>query len=292
MLFTKSAIIPRAAVSVVAAAALVIAGAGIAGAVSPSPKPAPKIPTLAHTSTLAHTNAVGPSPRIPSSTTGIHATVAACKLVDTTVRGGKILSGNARSYVVRGSASHSSQGGASGGCAIPDTATSVDVVLTVSGATAKSGSMTWTPQGSTHAYRVVSYSKNQTTTVATQIQAPSAATSTDGTLKNTGGAASVSMTAIGYTAPPIAGMVDPSGGIFSGSTRLLSAVHNGTGSYTVTADTDVSYCTPTVTAYSGHVYASAYGFDGSHIWVTLWLLNTTTHAETPFDGYFYLSVSC
>jgi hypothetical protein len=90
----------------------------------------------------------------------------------------------------------------------------------------------------------------------------------------------------------IAGMVDPNGGIFAGSSRLVSATHTGLGTYTVTVDSDVSYCTPTVTAYSGYVFASAYNFNGTAVQVTLWYLDSTTHLPTGYDGYFYLTVNC
>jgi len=95
---------------------------------------------------------------------------------------------------------------------------------------------------------------------------------------------------VGYYAAQIEGMIAPNATIYSGGARLVSAVRNGVGNFTVTTDTDVTYCTPTVTAYSGYVYASAYGFNGTKVQVFLWYLSAGT--QTAYDGYFYLDVTC
>ena len=56
------------------------------------------------------------------------------------------------------------------------------------------------------------------------------------------------------------------------------------------SELDVSNCTPTVTAYSGYVYASAYAFQGNNVQVFIWYLSSGT--ATAYDGYFYLNVTC
>jgi hypothetical protein len=97
----------------------------------------------------------------------------------------------------------------------------------------------------------------------------------------------------GYYAEQIEGMISPSAAQYSGSSRIVSATKLGTGIYRVTIDSDVTYCSPTVTGYSGTgVYASAYDFGGTNVTVYTWTLNNTTHLAVPTDMYFYLKVSC
>ena len=96
----------------------------------------------------------------------------------------------------------------------------------------------------------------------------------------------------GYYHQQMEGMISPTGGIYAGSDRIASATVLGTGEYQVTFDTDVSDCTPMIDTYNQYVYGSAYAFNGTHVTVFTWSLNSTTHLETAASDYFYITVNC
>jgi hypothetical protein len=280
-------LVTKGAIAMIAAAALTLSGVGLAMASTRTP---PTVPDSLHRAAGAKINAIGNSPRPPASIETTQVAVTPCSIFDTSKHGGRILNGHSRTVLTRGAVSFASQGGSSSGCGVPDTATSVIVVITAA-STTKSGHLSWQRANLSKASRILSYTKGQTMTLTTTLAAPR--TEPSGSLKNSGGSVSVSMSVIGYTIPQIAGMLDGTNdAVYSGSTRILGVTTDSVGTYTVTVDSDVSYCTPVVTAYSGDVYASAYGFSGDQIHVSTWYLNSSTHVETPFTGYFYLVVDC
>lgn len=212
-----------------------------------------------------------------------------CRIVDTRVVGGKLTAGHSRAFYVRGTTGFTTQGGTSGGCGVPAAAGSVTISIT-STQSSGIGKLTAYPTGTTTPSSTsLSYFASANLTTSTVVKL---ASGTGQVLSIADGVGSTHFVidVVGYYAPQIAGMVAPDGSIYAGGARLVSAVHNSTGSYTVTTDTDVSYCTPTVTAYSGYVYASAYGFNTTKVQVFLWYLSGGT--ATAYDGYFYLDVTC
>ncbi len=254
-------------------------------------------PTVPNASTGPGTKApfaAGPliNPRPPAKPESILVPVRPCRIADTRYGGGRLPNGGARSFYVRGTSGFAPQGGLSGGCGIPGNATAVALTVTVTGASA-GGYLVGYPAGtSAPLANFTTYWSDRTVSSNPVLALSPIGTDPALTIKNSGGPAHVIMDVSGYYVLQIAGMVDPNGVIFAGSSRLLSATHTGLGTYSVTVDSDVSYCTPTVTAYSGYVYASAYDFNGSSVQVTLWYLDSTTHLPTGYDGYFYLTVNC
>jgi len=213
-----------------------------------------------------------------------------CRIVDTRLAGGKMATNTTRSFRARGTTGFVLQGGKSGGCGIPTSATSITVTITAVSSTGHGFVRAWPFGGPVPTATILNTSNLiNLSSGAVLTLGPSSGTFAF-TIGNYSSATHIVIDVGGYYAAQIEGMVSPSGSIYSGGARLVSAVHNSTGNYTVTIDTDVTYCTPTVTAYSGYVYASAYAFNGTHVQVFLWYLSAGT--QTAYDGYFYLDVTC
>ncbi|RIJ78078.1 hypothetical protein D1871_04100 [Nakamurella silvestris] len=270
----------RAGLVILAAALALFGGINIAsgaasGTASPVGPPDPTPPPV--------TGAVN----APAHTEDVFVPVDPCRIVDTRAGGGILNAGSTRSFFITGTSGFIGQGGKSGGCGIPASAKAITFSIT-SGNTTGNGRLTAYPSGS---------SVPPSTTLTYHSGAKDTAS---GTVKlGTGGKMSVAnfnyktdiaVDVAGYFVPPIAGMVAPNATLYNNSGRLVSAVRNSTGNFTVTVDTDVTYCTPTVTGYSGYVYASAYAFNTNKVQVYVWYLSGST--QTAYDGYFYLNVVC
>jgi hypothetical protein len=215
--------------------------------------------------------------------------ITPCRIVNTILSGDQLVNNTTRTYYVGGTTGFAPQGGKSGGCGIPLAATAIAATVTAP-----------TPAG--HGYLRM-YPANQTEPQATALSYLQGLSGNTGTtipiepgvakslaVKNHLGPTNLIIDVAGYYIPQIEGMVSPTATIYAGSTRLVSAVHNSLGSFTVTVDTNVANCTPTVTAYSGYVYASASNFNNNKVQVYLWYLSGGT--QTAYDGYFYLKVDC
>jgi hypothetical protein len=232
----------------------------------------------------------GTSQRPPTTPESTFVAVTNCRLVNTAKAGGKIKAGKSRSFLVAGTTGFAAQGGAAVGCGIPASATAISARLTASGVK-KAGHFSAYPTGAPSTLGVLYYSKGQTaTTGATEALAAGSGPAL--TVANAAGSANLIVDVNGYYNEQIEGMIAPSGAIYAGSNRLVSATVEAPGQYDVVTDTDVSHCTPTVDTYNDYVYGSAFAFNSDHITVFTWRLDSTTHLEVPENDYFYLAVSC
>ena len=106
-------------------------------------------------------------------------------------------------------------------------------------------------------------------------------------VKATGGTARVSVYVTGFAAPSIHAVLGNSGGIISGSPRVLSSTRTSPGSYLVEIDRDISRCTPIASINGSAFYASAYQAGPTTIQA-----NTYTPSGTAVDLYWTLTVIC
>jgi len=231
------------------------------------------------------TDPPGNSQRPPAITEHLFIAIEPCTLFDT--RKTTILRGS-RDFLVTGSNSLHAQGGTRNGCGIPATASSVHLSLTTFNSTA-TGFIETQPVGSTARLRALSYQKAVPMTAETTMPI-----GTGGKISLASREASTHVVglATGYYVEQIHGMISPSGAVYAGSNRILGATLLSTGEYDVTFDTDVSDCTPMIDTYNVYVYGSAYAFNGNHITVFTWSLDSSTHLEKAESDYFYISVKC
>jgi len=229
----------------------------------------------------------------PAKSESVFVPITPCRVADTRIAGGAIANGGTRAFYVRGTTGFNTQGGHVGGCGVPSSATGVTANVTVPAVSAGGGYMIGWPYGSSMPHtNFVTYPTQQTVTVNPIFALATGGADPSLAIRNQGHTAHVVIDVTGYYAPQLAGMVSSSGGIYNNSGRMVSATHVGTGIYKVDWDTDVTYCTPTVTAYSGtNVYASAYNFNTTSTYIYTWYLDGS-HAPTSFDTYVYVSLMC
>jgi hypothetical protein len=207
-----------------------------------------------------------------------------------------------RTIAVSGSTGFSAQGGAAGGCGIPASATAISAILSSSATSAAGGVRTWpSATASQPDAPMLTYVKNRKATATAILNlTPDVAQSLK--ISNHGPKTTIALTATGYWAPPMHGMVAPASStdathnapIFAGSSRIVSATNPSAGIYVVTFDSNITYCTPMVDTYNAGagIYGAAYAFSGNTATVFTWYLNSTTHQETLLSYYFYISVVC
>ncbi len=227
----------------------------------------------------------------PARTENVYVAITPCRIVDTRFGGGKINRLAVRRFYVRGTFGFAPQGGKSGGCGVPNYATSVTTNVTVTGTTGSGYLASFPYPTTTPMTNFVTYWGDRAVTVPANFTLSKDEANPYLGVKNFGYSTDVIMDVTGYYMPPIEGLVT-GGEAYQGSTRVLSSVKVATGVYNVTVEGDVGNCAPFVTPYYGtSVYASAYTYGSNIVRVYLWTLNTTG-APVAYNGYFYLYVAC
>lgn len=266
-------------ITVVAAALALFGGLNVAsGSSVPGPEgpSGPDLPTIEMA-----------APERPAKSELLFVPTSPCRIVDTRATSPLSSSGTTRNFYVTGTAGFAPQGGKAGGCGVPARAKAVSFAVTSLDATAAGRFVAFPAGSAVPSASTMNYQKavNQTTSATVKL-----GTGGKMSLNNKLATVDVAIDVAGYYIEQIAGMISPDGSVYLGTDRIVSAVHNSAGNYTVTVDTDATYCTPTVTGYSGYVYASAYAFDNKKIQVYVWYLSGG--AEVAYDTYFYLTVDC
>lgn len=271
------------------ALAIIFAGAGVATADDPPPVASPPVPKQGkadvHAAALA-----------PASNTTSFVPIIPCRIADTRhgtgTNGKKLKKNNTRTLTVAGTGSFASQGGAAGGCGVPDTARGVVLNAVVISPSKKGSLKIWQTGLAEPASASLSYG-SFTMSGSGDVALPSGAQAGI-TVKNLTSTTNLALDVTGYYMPQMHGLVAPGGSIFSGSPSLLSATNPSAGVYTVTFDRNITYCTPMVDTYNAGpgVYGAAYAFSSNTATVFTWYLNSTTHQEVPFSFYFYIDVVC
>lgn len=228
----------------------------------------------------------------PAKSESVFVPITPCRIADTRIAGGALHSGSTKAFYVRGTTGFNTQGGTNGGCGVPSSATGVTANVTIPAVSSGGGYMIGWPYGlSVPHTNFVTYHTGETTTVNPTFGLSSGGADPSLDIQNQGHTAYVVIDVTGYYAPQLQGSISPSGGLYAGTARMVSASHVGTGAYSVTWDSDVTYCTPTVTAYGGAgYYAEAYNFSGTTTYVHVWYLSGGT--LTPVDQYVNVAVTC
>jgi hypothetical protein len=232
------------------------------------------------------------SERPPQQAETTFVPITPCRIVSTVTVGGKIGNGVTRSYYVGGTTHFTAQGGKSGGCGIPIGADAIAANLTAAQSDAHGFIRVWPHNGTEPTATVLSYPATQGSTgsgITVKIQNDAALALK---LKNYGGPTNVIIDVTGYYAEQMEAMISPAAKIYSGANRVVSAELLSTGEYQVDFDHDVSNCSPMIDTYNVYVYGSAYAFNGTHVTVFTWRLDSTTHLETAENDYFYISMAC
>lgn len=219
--------------------------------------------------------------------------ITPCRIADTRRAKGRLGRNALRTYVVSGAAGVAAQGGTSGGCGIPTSATSVAANLTTLKPKKNGYVRAWPAGAPEPGTTSVTYRKKQSTTAGSTLAVTSGGAAALA-VRNHGGPTDLAIDVTGYYLPQIHGMVAPGGSIYSGSSRIVSATNPGAGIYVVTFDSPITNCTPMVDAYNAGagIYGAAYAFSGNTATVFTWYLDSSTHLEKLTNFYFYIEVTC
>lgn len=265
----------------VAAAVLVASSATVAvaagGGSSPNATPGAKQPHIAG------------APAISAGSQLQFVSVAPCRLLDTRVNGGR-LNNSARNFKAVGNLA--GQGGASAGCGVPTYAVALAMNLVAIG---QSGSGTYmsawaagTPQPLASA---INFPRSGDP-IANQITLP---ITTGGgaafTLKTPGKAHAVA-DVTGYYVKPLYAVIRSDGGIYRGSSGVVSTTRVATGKYRVEFDRSVRNCAVTTSDLiwaTTHDVSADPTYDGDETTVTL---QVTDKDNNPVDSYFSVALTC
>ena len=216
--------------------------------------------------------------------------VTPCRIADTRAGGGAIANGAVRTFSVQGTTGFAPQGGKSGGCGIPTTASGVVTNITTTGATAHGGYLTGYPAGSPEPLsNFATYLAGVTTTVNPTF-ALAGGTTHSLSVRAHGSSVQVIIDVTGYYAPQIQAIIAPDGTLYSKTSAIVSVTHNSTGSYTVATAMDVSYCAVSIGIRGGYYYGDGYG-SGNNVYISTWQVNGSSTA-VPEDLYFSVDVTC
>lgn len=235
-----------------------------------------------------------------AQTNTMYVAVTPCRVVNTTKAGGRMAKGATRTVYVSGSTGFPAQGGKPGGCGVPTGATAVTASV-MGGQPAGSGTITAYPAGATLPTAITLHLNGGVTSNTGVTLGIRPGTAKQLTI-HTSAATHVVIDVTGYYLPQLHGMVAPASSsdpthnapIFAGSSRIVSATNPSAGVYVVTFDSNITYCTPVVDTYNAGsgIYGAAYAFSGNTATVFTWYLSSTTHQETLFSYYFYITIIC
>jgi hypothetical protein len=226
--------------------------------------------SAANNSTAFVPRALTPTKLIsPAVTEDDYVSVTPCRIVDTRAAVGALTAGTIRSYYVGGTQQFVNQGGKSGGCGIPVGATSIATAMTAIAPTGSGFMRAWPNGESEPNATVLNYAGDGSTGTGIDL-ALNTSSAQSLKVKNYGSTTHLVIDVVGYTIPPIHANLNPSGSVYSGTSRVLSVTHQGEGSLLVTVDRSTVGCQPLVTMHGGPFYASAYETGTNQIQVDTW----------------------
>jgi len=250
------------------------------GAVAAANTNRPGQPASAHAKKLA---------AIDTSTESSYTPIAQCRVVDTRAAGGLLKAGQARNWHVWGTAGFPAQGGTSGGCGVPRSATAVTAVVQSISATGAGALRLW-PFGSPEPPRnFLDFTKlyNVSSNATFQINTAGA---DDISVRAETQSTQVVIDVTGYFVKPMSAHVASDGSLIGGSRATAIQPHAVAGLYAIQFDRDITACAYSVTGAEGpHDFFTAMSTSaGSH--------QVTVQVRGPdgnlIDAEFYLTVTC
>lgn len=170
---------------------------------------------------------------------------AGCRIFDTRGASGPLSSGIARNYSVT-DAAIASQGGASGGCGVPDSAVAVSLSVSTLANTPTGTGFVRIGQGdSTPTATVLQFLRDQGISVTTNVPL---STSQEVRVRVQGASAGMVGDVLGYYERPLHATVDPDGDLVVGSGVERIEANLGNTVFTIDFERDISDCTPSVSA--------------------------------------------
>ena len=235
----------------------------------------------------AASSARAPRAAVTPNLEGTYLPVTPCRIVDGRKALGVIPADGLRSYEVRGTTGFVEQGGKSGGCGIPTSATSVNITVTIVSPTGGGFLRAW-PQGQGEPdATLMNYVGGQSLTTTAPLKLGATTEAKDMRFKTYANDAMLVIEVQGYYASQIQASINADGTISTGSPRVLSSVKNSVGTYTLTIDREVSSCAADANADGGGTFILN-AYTGSNT-VTIYSYQPT---GAPTDVFFTATVLC
>ena len=225
-----------------------------------------------------HSTAVTTDPEM------LYVPITPCRIVDTRQAVGVFSAGQTRSYYVGGTFGFAPQGGTSGGCGIPTGAQAVAAVVTAVGPEHAGYVRAW-PAGTSEPGATLLNYAGDNIGIGGQVKLRSGA-GTDMTLKNYGGPTQIVIDVNGYYTKQLHAYISTGGTVLDQSGRLLSAVNNSAGTYTLTWDRNLDACSGVASSdISGHILSVYISGNISYVYVD-------DNAGTASNYWFNVLISC
>lgn len=231
----------------------------------------------------AQTKLIAAAP-IDTTTESKFTPVAPCRVADTRVAGGAMHSNATRDFYVGGTTAFVFQGGKSGGCAIPTTATAVALTITSVSPNAKGYLRIWRSGDAEPQATFMNYgtSFNTAASGTTGISSLGKAR-----VHNYGATSHLVIDVTGYYLAPMYAEVSSTGTLVRGSRVTATSLISGS-SYQVTFDRDVTNCAYAASSYFGNYTLTVEPRS---------LVANAVYVETLFNDaastdQFYLTVTC
>lgn len=231
--------------------------------------------------------AAAPFAAIDTSTEAEFTAITPCRVVNTYAVGGRIAAGHSRAFHVAGTVGFTDQGGVSGGCGVPESATAVAATVTAVRATGY-GYLQIYPYGATPSTSAFMGFTNLYSASAGGPITLNTSGTYDITVKALFKATYVAIDINGYYIKPMTAELTAGGTLARGS-RVVSSARLSTGFYEVIFDRDVSACFYTATAFVSGFFVSAQPRVGNVNGVQVYVQD---HAGALTDQTSFLTATC
>jgi len=234
---------------------------------------------------IAQPHAAAPAAAVDTAVESKYTPITPCRIVDTRKGPGRLSAGATRSYYAVSTGGFVAQGGTSGGCGIPYSATAIQATVTSIAATGKGWLRAYPSNAAAPGATFLNYTNAFNASGAGSITLYTGGV-TDFKVTNYGYATNLVIDVQGYYVKPMWAVIAASGSITRRS-RLNGTAHTpGSGEYDLTFDRDISTCGVTSTpVLSGYTVGSQAG-GGGKLFVFVKL------AGTYVDAPFYATVTC
>jgi hypothetical protein len=214
--------------------------------------------------------------------------VQPCRIVDTRVAGGKLASGATRNFAVSGTTGFLAQGGKSGGCGIPATATAVAMSVIAVHSASSSDLTVWPAGIAIPLASVLNYQKGQNTNTGVTVPiSPNANPALS--VRARYGPLDLVIDVSGYYEPQTHAIILASGQVWYGnSTHMTQLIHSaGTGIYTMIFDRSLTGCDVLAVDNGDQTVRAAPSWGGTSLTVNTYALvgSTLTHEDESFQFF-------
>jgi len=241
--------------------------------------------------------AAAPAAAVDTAVESKYTPITPCRIVDTRRGGGgRLKNGTTRAYKTTGTTGFAPQGGHSGGCGIPTSATAVETTVTAVNASGKGWLKLYPGTATIPTATFMNYTNAFNANGSAALTISAAATTGDFRVTNFAKTTDIVIDIQGYYEKPLWAFINADGVLLKGS-RVTAVTRAGTGDYLVAFDRDISNCsyitTPDDSIFTmGAFEAPIEGTSGTNVnkRVEIHIMKDDDYVDSDFS--FSLTVTC